>query len=55
MEAQEHRSIRVNDLTEVVMRWSRSGKPNSDWYHLKLPATSRTPMIVQVRLISFNG
>src|SRR5262245_19842407 len=27
--------------------------PSSDWYHLKLRATSRTPMIVQVRLMPF--
>src|SRR5262249_55471738 len=28
-----------------------SGWPNSDWYHLKLPATSPTPMIVHVRFM----
>src|SRR5262249_44349276 len=26
-----------------------SGRPSSDWYHLKLPGTSPTPMIVYVR------
>jgi hypothetical protein len=27
--------------------------PNSDWYHLKLVGTSRTPMIVHVRFMAF--
>src|SRR5262245_20790764 len=30
-----------------------SGWPKSDWYHLRLPATSPTPMIVHVRFIRF--
>jgi hypothetical protein len=28
-----------------------AGWPNSAWYHLKLPGTSLTPMIVHVRFI----
>jgi hypothetical protein len=30
-----------------------SGWPKSDWYHLRLPATSLTPMIVHVRFVAF--
>ena len=28
--------------------------PSSDWYHLKLPDTSSTPMIVHVCLMAFQ-
>jgi hypothetical protein len=51
MEAEQDGSIRIQDLTKVFMGGSRRGWPKSDWYHLKLPATSLTPMIVHVRFI----
>ena len=53
VEAEQDGSIRIQDLTEVVMARSVSGWPKSDWYHLKLPGTSLTPMIVHVRFIAF--
>jgi len=53
VEAEQDDSIRIQDLTKVVMARRRlSGWPKSDWYHLKLPATSLTPMIVHVRFIA---
>jgi hypothetical protein len=48
VKAKQDRSIRVEDLTEVVAG-AVSGRPSSDWYHLNLPGTSSTPMIVHVR------
>jgi hypothetical protein len=51
VKAEQDRSIRVEDLTEVIMGGSRSGRPSSDWYHLKLVRTSnandrpRTPHV----------
>jgi len=51
VETGQDRSIRVEDLPEVVMGGSRQRQPSSDWYHLKLPGTSRTPMIVHVRFM----
>ena len=53
VQAEQHRAVRVEDLTEVVMAGGVAGWPNSDWYHLKLAGTSRTPMIVHVRFIAF--
>src|SRR5262249_62194413 len=32
-----------------------SGRPSSDWYHLKLWGTSATPMIVHVRFIGSSA
>ena len=52
MEAQQDCSIHILDLTKVVMARRRRGLTKSDWYHLKLDGTSRTPMIVQVRFIA---
>jgi hypothetical protein len=49
--AEQDRSIQVEDLTEVVMGGGVSGRPSSDWYHLKLRRTSPTPMMVHVRLM----
>ena len=51
VEAEQDRSIRVEDFPEVVMGGTVSGRPSSDWYHLKLPGTSRTPIIVHVRFM----
>jgi hypothetical protein len=53
VKAEQDRSIRVEDLTEVPWAGAVSGMPNNDWYHLKLPVTSPTPMIVHVRLMGF--
>ena len=53
VKAQQHGSIRVEKLTEVGMARRVAGWPNSDWYHLKLAGTSRTPMIVHVRFMAF--
>ena len=53
MEAEQDGSIRIQDLTKVVMARKLSAWPKSDWYHLKLPGTSLTPMIVHVRFIAF--
>jgi hypothetical protein len=38
---------------EKACSGSVSGGPKNDWYHLKLPGTSLTPMIVHVRFIAF--
>ena len=54
VKAEQDRFIRVEDLTEVVMSGSRLRQARSDWYHLKLPGTSLTPMIVHVRFIAFS-
>jgi hypothetical protein len=52
VEAEQDGSIRIHDLTKVVMARSVSGWPKSYWYHLKLLATSLTPMIVHVHFIA---
>src|SRR5207245_8320392 len=53
VEAEQDGSICIQDLTKVVMAGRRLGLAKSDWYHLKLPGTSLTPMIVHVRFIAF--
>jgi hypothetical protein len=44
-------STRIQDLTKWSWAGGVWGWPKSDWYHLKLPGTSLTPMIVHVRFI----
>jgi len=53
MEAEQHGSIRIQDLTKSSWPGGNFPWPKSDWYHLKLPGTSLTPMIVHVRFIAF--
>jgi hypothetical protein len=53
VEAEQHSSVRIEDLTEVGMGGSASGWPKRDWYHLKLAGTSLTPIIVHVRFMAF--
>jgi hypothetical protein len=56
VKTEQDRSIRVDDLPEVVVgAGAVSGRPSSDWYHLKLRGTSATPMIVQVRFIDSSA
>jgi hypothetical protein len=51
VKAEQDRSIRVEDLPKSSWAGAVGGRPSSDWYHLKLAATSATAMIVQVRLM----
>ena len=51
VEAEQDRSVRIEDLSKVVMA-RVSGWPKSDWYHLQLLDTSLTPMIVQMRFMT---
>src|SRR5262245_41140477 len=55
VETKQDRSIRVDDLPEVVVGRSRLRRPSSDWYHLKLWGTSATPIIVHVRFIGSSA
>jgi hypothetical protein len=52
VQAEQDGSIRIQNLTKVVMSRSRLRLAKSDWYHLKLAGTSLTPMIVHVRFIA---
>ncbi len=51
VKAKQDRSIRVEELPEVVMGGRRLRQPKQRLYHWKLPGTSPTPMIVHVRFI----
>ena len=55
VEAEQHGSIRIQDLTKVIMAWRRLGLTEERLVHLKLRGTSRTPMIVHVRFIAFSA
>ena len=40
VEAEQDRSIRVEDLSEIVCAGAVSGRPNNEWYHLSSQAHS---------------
>jgi hypothetical protein len=53
VEAEQDCSVRIQDLTKVLMVRRRLGPAKERLVHLKLPGTSLTPMIVHVRFIAF--
>ena len=52
VKADQDGSIRIEDLTKVIMGWRRLGLAEERLVPLKLAGTSRTPMIVQIRFIA---
>ncbi len=53
VEAEQNRSVRIQDLAKVVMAWRRSRAAQRATRYVKLAGTSFTPMIVHVRFIAF--
>ena len=54
VEAEQHGSIRIQDLTKVVMARRRLGLAEERLVPFEAAGTSRTPMIVHVRFIAFQ-
>ena len=51
VETEQDSSVRVEELTKLVVGRCRLRLAEENWYHLLLARTSFTPMIVQVRFM----